>query len=284
MPEIKPEYVASAIIAFAALSAMVFERIFPYTPGQRLFRKHFLTDWLYYSIVFGLAMDWLCRNLLFPGVDWMLGNLSRQGLMSAWPVWAGVTFSLFTHDLFIYLFHRWMHANKYLWRIHEAHHSPREVDWAAGSRAHVFEAIITITAEFGPLVFLAAKPAVTLYKGAIDAVWGMFIHSNLDVKLGWLQKIINGPQMHRWHHSRDVHNINFATKFAFWDWMFGTAYLPEDRKPGRYGIELEWSRNIFTHQLVAFRPYEKPDAGAAEAAAEGVRVEDAGQAEEQTAS
>ena len=75
----------------------------------------------------------------------------------------------------------------------------------------------------------------------ISAVWGMFIHSNIDVRLGKLQYFINGPEMHRWHHSDDggkEYQNNFGTKFAFWDWIFGTAFLPDPnvRKPKKYGL------------------------------------------------
>ena len=63
----------------------------------------------------------------------------------------------------------------------------------------------------------------------------MYIHSNIDVRSGWLQYVINGPEMHRWHHAVEVIDVNFATKFAFWDWIFGTAYLPA-AKPRGYGL------------------------------------------------
>lgn len=254
------EIISASVISATAVTVTLLERRFPCTPGQKLFRRHFLTDWLYYSIAFGLVMGWLCHRWIIPWVDHALADLSQQRLIFGWPVWTQLLLSLFAHDLFIYWFHRWMHANKYLWRIHEPHHSAREVDWAAGSRAHVIEAIILTTAEFGPLVILGAAPQVALYKGVIDAAWGMFIHANLAVKLGWLNKIINGPQMHRWHHSRDVFDVNFATKFAFWDWIFGTAYLPKGEKPQRYGIEIDWPRNILTHQLLAFRPFSSEPA------------------------
>ncbi len=74
-------------------------------------------------------------------------------------------------------------------------------------------------------------------KATLDAVWGMYIHSNLNVKSGALKYVINGPEMHRWHHARELTSPsrNFATKLAIWDFLFGTAYLPET-KPDRYGI------------------------------------------------
>jgi hypothetical protein len=69
----------------------------------------------------------------------------------------------------------------------------------------------------------------------------MFIHSNIDVRLGKLQYFINGPEMHRWHHSDDEgkeYQNNYGTKLAIWDWMFGTAFLPNpnERKPIQYGL------------------------------------------------
>ena len=71
-----------------------------------------------------------------------------------------VLFFLLTHDLYIYLFHRWQHANKWLWRTHEAHHSTKEVDFLAGTRSHALEILVNQTIEFAPIVLLGADPAV----------------------------------------------------------------------------------------------------------------------------
>ena len=248
--------IATSTVVGATLVIATLERLFPYQKGQKLFRKHFITDWIWYSIIFSLLMGMLVADLISPGID-SVTHLTRLQLVTSWPIWLQMLFFLITHELVVYWFHRAMHANKYLWRIHEAHHSAREVDWAAGSRAHVIEAIILTTAEFAPIYLLGAAPEVAIYKGVIDAIWGMYIHSNINVREGWLQYIINGPEMHRWHHSRDVHDINFATKLAIWDWLFKTAYLPDREKPERYGIELEWPRNIVTQQTVAFRPFDE---------------------------
>jgi hypothetical protein len=100
--------------------------------------------------------------------------------------------------------------------------------------------LINQTIEFLPIVLLGAAPEVALMKATLDAVWGMYIHSNLNVKTGALQYVINGPEMHRWHHARDLPapGKNFATKLAIWDFLFGTAHRP-DEKPARYGSDDE---------------------------------------------
>jgi sterol desaturase/sphingolipid hydroxylase (fatty acid hydroxylase superfamily) len=84
----------------------------------------------------------------------------------------------------------------------------------------------------------------------------MFIHSNIDVRLGWLQRVVNGPEMHRWHHSREYkgYGFNYATKLAVWDWLFGTAYLPAEKPPG-YGLSEAFPRGYFAQFVYAFRSF-----------------------------
>jgi sterol desaturase/sphingolipid hydroxylase (fatty acid hydroxylase superfamily) len=86
----------------------------------------------------------------------------------------------------------------------------------------------------------------------------MYIHCNVDVHSGRLQRVINGPEMHRWHHALEIRDgVNFATKFAFWDWMFGTAHLPAG-KPVAYGIAEPFPSGYLAQQLHAFRARGAP--------------------------
>jgi sterol desaturase/sphingolipid hydroxylase (fatty acid hydroxylase superfamily) len=141
-----------------------------------------------------------------------------------------------------------------LWRIHEAHHSAREVDWIAGSRSHALEIIVNQTIELGVMVVLGASPDVILAKGTISVVWGMWIHANIDVRSGWLQYVINGPEMHRWHHAIDVPmpGRNYATKLAWWDYLFGSVHRPAE-KPAGYGLAEAFPRGFLAQQLRAFK-------------------------------
>jgi sterol desaturase/sphingolipid hydroxylase (fatty acid hydroxylase superfamily) len=85
----------------------------------------------------------------------------------------------------------------------------------------------------------------------------MYIHSNLDIHSGALQQFINGPEMHRWHHSTGKgRNRNFATKLAMWDWMFGTAFLPEGHA-SEYGLKTFFPRHFFGQLVYAFRSFGK---------------------------
>jgi sterol desaturase/sphingolipid hydroxylase (fatty acid hydroxylase superfamily) len=198
----------------------------------------------------------LLISMLIRAIDAHTG-WSRLQLVAAWPLWAQVAFFVVAHDLYIYLFHRWQHASPALWRLHEAHHSNPSVDWLAAARSHSLEIVINQTIEFAPMVLLGAAPEVPLIKGALSAVWGLYIHANLDVRTGRLQWLLNGPEAHRWHHAVDAEarNRNFATKLALWDRLFGTAYLPAGRKPSGYGLPgTAFPQGYLGQHLFAFRP------------------------------
>ncbi|AFH49225.1 Sterol desaturase [Ignavibacterium album JCM 16511] len=244
------------IIISAAVLFIILERIFPYNKGQEVLREGFFDDLALYTIAQSYILSIIIFSYIINFIDTTTG-ISRLKLFADVPIWIQLVFFTITHDIYIYWMHRWQHSNKWLWRIHEAHHSPKKVDWLSGSRSHALEILINQTVEFAPIVLLGSPPEVIAYKGVISAVWGMYIHSNIDVKTGWIQKIINGPEMHRWHHSTGKgRNRNFATKLAIWDWIWGTAFLPP-AKPDEYGLKTFFPNNYFAQTLYAFRSFKR---------------------------
>ncbi|MBK9150604.1 MAG: sterol desaturase family protein [Saprospiraceae bacterium] len=257
------EWVGGYILIAFVLFFIVLERLFPYTRGQKIFRKGFWMDLVWYTLI----QSYVLKILIF---DYIIAPLKQQlnpgdtGLISHWPLWALWLFFLVTHDFYIYWFHRWQHHSRILWRTHEAHHSVRNVDWLAGSRSHAIEILINQTIEFLPIfLLLDVKTAAVIVpiKALTDAVWGMWIHANIDAKTGRLQYIINGPEMHQWHHAnhKEVFYANYATKFAFFDWIFGTAFLPGLKpfrwpvlKPLSFGLPYAYPQDFFSQSVFAF--------------------------------
>jgi sterol desaturase/sphingolipid hydroxylase (fatty acid hydroxylase superfamily) len=242
---------APLIIVGGAALLIGLERRWPYD------RQPFLRDGLAVDVIgYALFQSYVLALVIRALVSWIDGatGLSRHGLVSGWPLAAQVAFFVVSHDLYIYWFHRWQHRNRYLWRIHEAHHSATQVDWIAGARSHSLEILVNQTIELGAMVLLGADPDVILIKGCLSALWGMWIHSNVDVRTGWLQKIVNGPEMHRWHHAIDYpgDGSNYGTKLAIWDWLFGTAHRPP-RKPAGYGLAAPFPRGYVAQHVYAFR-------------------------------
>lgn len=240
-------YYTTGILVLSVFVFIWLERKFPYTKGIPVFRDGFWVDLIWYTfiqsyflkiLIFGYLIEPMRRSWHLESMHWL----------DHWPVALQVLLFLVIHDFYIYWFHRAQHHSKLLWRTHEAHHSNKEVDWLAGTRSHVVEIIINQTIEFAPIVLLLGpeSPVVPI-KALIDAVWGMYIHSNIDVRSGKLQYFINGPEMHQWHHANDraVFYANYSTKFAIWDWIFGTAYLPGRKKPAEYGLYYDYPKDYF---------------------------------------
>jgi sterol desaturase/sphingolipid hydroxylase (fatty acid hydroxylase superfamily) len=245
---------APAITVGGALAIIALERLRPYD-RQRFWRRGLGVDLIGYALIQSAVLS-VVINALVRGLATATGAalVPGHGLVSSWPFAAQLALFIVSHDLYIYWFHRAQHRIPLLWRLHEAHHSAREIDWIAGSRSHALEIVINQTIEVAAMVLCGASTDVMLYKGAISIVSGMWIHANVDLRLGWLSYVINGPEFHRWHHAIDYAppGKNYATKFAFWDYLFGTA----DRRPGRpagYGLADPFPDGFLAQQAHAFR-------------------------------
>ena len=249
---------APAIVVAGALAIIALERRFPYD-RQRFWRRGLGVDLVGYALVQSAVLS-VVINALVRGLAAVTGVEPGHGAVSGWPFAAQLALFIVSHDFYIYWFHRAQHRVPLLWRLHEAHHSAREVDWIAGSRSHALEIVINQTIEVAVMVLLGARTDVMLYKGAISIVSGMWIHANIDLRIGWLSYLLNGPELHRWHHAIDYAppGKNYATKFSIWDYLFGTA----DRRPGRpagYGLAESFPDGFLAQQAHAFRRREAGD-------------------------
>jgi sterol desaturase/sphingolipid hydroxylase (fatty acid hydroxylase superfamily) len=96
----------------------------------------------------------------------------------------------------------------------------------------------------------------------VDAGMGMLIHSNTSIRFGPLIYILNGSEMHRWHHCRDknIRDCNFGNNFSVFDWLFGTAYVSHAAE-AEFGVDDD---AIYPHEsilgqfLFAFRSRKQP--------------------------
>ena len=251
------EIVTTAILLSWVAVVILLERSFPYRKGLPFFREGFWTDLVLYTLVQSYALKIIIFDCIILPLDQHYA-FSKLHFVTGWPVWVQVLFFVITHDFYIYWFHRFQHNSPLFWRTHEAHHSGKQVDWLAGSRSHAVEILINQTIEFAPIILLGADPVVVPIKALIDAVWGIWIHSNIDVKSGRLQYFFNGPEMHLWHHAdhEEVFYANFSTKFAFWDWLFGTAYLP-GHKPVKWGLPYVFPKDYFGQHIFSVARFDE---------------------------
>ena len=59
------------------------------------------------------------------------------------------------------------------------------------------------------------------------------MHANLDWDWGPLRSFLVSPRFHRWHHTseEEARDKNFAGLLPLWDILFGTYYMPRERRP-----------------------------------------------------
>lgn len=150
-----------------------------------------------------------------------------------WPLLAQLPLALVIAELVEYSFHRMMHEVPWLWRFHATHHSAPRLYWLNAARFHPVDLFLVGTVKVVPLALLGATLPLFALVNLFSAIHGAYQHANLPVRLGPLNWIFSMTELHRWHHSRHVHeaNHNYGGNLAVWDVVFGTRWLPDDRDP-----------------------------------------------------
>jgi lathosterol oxidase len=113
-----------------------------------------------------LLVQVLSFLILLPAVTvsrvWEPAGLAAA--VRALPLGAQFLAAILVADLAQYAVHRAFHEVPLLWRFHAIHHSSRDLDWLAGSRLHVVDAVTTRALVLVPLQLLGfAEPALYAY-------------------------------------------------------------------------------------------------------------------------
>lgn len=156
------------------------------------------------------------------------------------PLWMQAVAMLVVGDFFRYWLHRAFHRFQWMWRLHAVHHSPKRLYWVNVGRFHPFEQALQFVVDAFVFILLGVQAEVFSIYFVFYAVNGFYQHSNCLVRLGWLNWIVAGPELHRWHHSLDVEesNHNYGNNLILWDLIFGTRYLPKTREVNNLGVPL----------------------------------------------
>jgi sterol desaturase/sphingolipid hydroxylase (fatty acid hydroxylase superfamily) len=157
--------------------------------------------------------------------------LNIRNMIQEQSLLAQIFLAILIVDFAGYWRHRFMH-NKLFWPFHTIHHSSKEIDWLSTERFHPVNHFITATLNLIILMALFSNPIASATAMSLRRKYGLFIHSNVSFSYGLLDFIIVSPLFHRWHHSDSTmaFNKNYSTFFSFFDLIFGTYYLPENKK------------------------------------------------------
>ena len=246
---------SSVAVALGVLLIVLLEAWHPYRRSWRAPRHEMKTDVVYLALV-----QTLLPISLALAVSGAFAHPLRQRASAgaalwphAWSIAAQFLLVLAAADCAKYWLHVAAHRYAPLWRLHAVHHAPRRLHALNVARFHPIERTLQYLLETFPFVLLGVDVQVLALYVVFHSVHGFFQHANVAVRLGALNYVLSGPELHRWHHSRLVaeSNANYANHLAVWDLVFGTYARPAARQVGDLGLLDEGFPTGFRAQLTA---------------------------------
>ncbi len=247
------------------LSVLVWflEIIIPWRKNQPIVRKDFWLDTFYMFFNFflfsllGWAAVWKVFTVAFNDLLKIFGYSNIIAIeIQSWPVWLQLMTLLVLRDFIHWNIHRMLHRVPLFWQFHKIHHSVKQMGFAAHLRFHWMESVIYRTLEYIPLAMIGFGLDSFFVAYLFALAVGHINHANVGWDYGPLKYVFNNPKMHIWHHARHLpaerrYGVNFGLTFSFWDYLFGTSYVPGDGGNEELGFEGdETFPRAITHQLV----------------------------------
>lgn len=241
-----------AFLLLVSALVMLAERLRPWRPEQKQLRPALWSDAVH--LVFnghflGLIFFGVASHHILPHLDHWLADRGwtdaiYRNAAADWPVWLQIPVALLAIDFVQWCVHNLLHRVPFFWRFHETHHSVKdgEMDWIVSFRFQWTEVVVYRVVQYLPLAWFGFGEVAILVHATFGTLIGHLNHSNLDLGRGWWRYILNSPRMHIWHHDYDregSNTVNYGIIFSIWDWIFGTAYMPDHppRKLGYAGVE-----------------------------------------------
>ncbi|WP_445174310.1 sterol desaturase family protein [Microcoleus sp.] len=231
-------YIATIIAGVGLIT--FFEIVLPYRKEWLPSSSEVGTDFLFMMLVQVLLPQLISISV----VSWLLGFVknSNWNISDFWPhnypIWIQILIMILSGDFLRYWLHRAAHTWPLLWRFHAVHHSVHKLYWLNLGRFHPLDRTLQLFCDTFPFILLSISKEVLALYLLIYSIKGFFQHCNVDIKLGWFNYIISGPELHRWHHSTNIHesNNNYGNHIIIWDILFGTYFLPKGKNVSELGL------------------------------------------------
>lgn len=190
------------------------------------------------------ALNSIGLNLMSSVLNLLLGLLiplalyvlvyENFRLFDAIPLWLGIPIAFLAHEFAYYWDHRLNHRVGLLWAFHAIHHSSNEFNHSTAARGFFLDgqmkkllSLIPAAIGIDPVLFIAVSVCTNAF--------GIWNHASYVPRLGWLDRVLMTPKMHKVHHANQPQYIdkNYSQVTLLFDRLFGTtAYLAEEPNPG----------------------------------------------------
>lgn len=221
----------------------------PWRKNQAIIRKDFWLDGFYMFFnffIFSLIGYNALSNVAVEAFNDFLGLFGVTNLVAievnSWPVWTQLLTLFVIKDFINFNTHRLLHRIPILWEFHKVHHSVEQMGFAAHLRYHWMENVVYATIQYIPLSMIGFGIQDFFIVHIFATAIGHFNHSNIDIPIGPFKYIFNNPQMHIWHHAKEVphdhkYGVNFGISLSIWDYIFKTDYIPSSGRDIQLGFD-----------------------------------------------
>ncbi|NQU69732.1 MAG: sterol desaturase family protein [Rhodospirillales bacterium] len=259
---IEPRQAWLMTIAGLIVFYMVMERLIPYQRRWSMTWRSFLAD-LKYVVVGGATMSVVSTGLGLFAIT-ISGQLS--GPATDWPFWLQIPAIFLIFEGIQYTLHRAMHeANgkfgRFLWMSHVAHHLPDRVYIVMHAASHpINQFLLQAFVRIIPIWFMGYDPFVVAVFLTINGMHGIISHFNVDVRIGFLNYIFIGPELHRYHHSANRDEAkNYGNTLSVYDVLLGTFIYRPGVAPKELGVSTEEGLPPYRSYIEVFKlPFVTP--------------------------
>jgi sterol desaturase/sphingolipid hydroxylase (fatty acid hydroxylase superfamily) len=233
-----------------SLIVWILELSFPWRKNQAVLRKDFWLDLFYLffnffllNLILLIALSNVTAQLINDVLkifEFELTSIQLFSISALPSPWSLLIFFLIS-DFVQWNVHRLLHIVPFLWKIHQTHHSVKEMGFAAHFRYNWMEPIVYKSILYIPIMIIGGVNVQDVFiVHFISIAIGHLNHANIGWDYSYLKYILNNPKMHIWHHSKKIPNkygVNFGISLSLWDYLFGTNYIPTDGKNIELGFE-----------------------------------------------
>lgn len=205
--------------------------------------------------------------------SWMLEAFEKSTISWSLSTWILLyTFAIIiVNDFASFFIHYLMHKVPFLWRFHKIHHSATTLTPFTQYRIHPVELIVNnfrgiiVKGIITGLFMYWANNEISMYTIlGVNILNFLFLflganlrHSHIQLKyFKFLEYILISPYQHQIHHSNNPkhYDTNIGSRFAFWDWMFGTLITSDKAVNIKFGLgEEDKDYQSFRQNLI--RPF-----------------------------
>lgn len=196
------------------------------------FKKFRIQTKAYKEGVFGSRMPLFIFNfiilLIFSGVGtYFMYDLFDSQNTPWWMIIIQVVLAFVVDDIWFYIFHRWLHENKFMLKhVHSIHHratTPFPLEYLYAHPAEWMLGMLGVVLGFGlMLIFMPVSIYSLWIFGGLRNLHEIHIHSDLQLPILSKFPLISKTKHHDDHHAKLTGN--YSSTFVWMDKIFKTDF------------------------------------------------------------